>query len=64
MLALVSSLNTRRYQPRLYIISEGDNFSAKKAFELEQRLNVRISNFRLRDLSEATLNRVHQLNFR
>lgn len=40
MLALMASMDIQRYQPRLYIVSEGDAFSAQKAetFELQHKV--------------------------
>lgn len=35
MLQLLKGMNFERYKPRIYIISEGDQFSAAKAAELE-----------------------------
>lgn len=34
-LTMVSALDFRRYSPRIYIVSEGDTLSAKKAMALE-----------------------------
>jgi hypothetical protein len=35
MLQMLKGLNTARYQPRAYFISEGDDLSAAKVTELE-----------------------------
>ncbi len=35
MLQMLKGLDAERYEPRTYIVSEGDQFSAAKATELE-----------------------------
>lgn len=47
MLQLLKGLDFERYEPRSYIISEGDQLSASKAAELEDSsdyLSVRVNN--------------------
>lgn len=36
-LAMISGLDFKKYQPRVYYVSEGDTLSAHKAIELERR---------------------------
>ncbi|KAF8326393.1 glycosyltransferase family 1 protein [Cantharellus anzutake] len=52
-ITLVSSLDFQRYTPRIYIISEGDSLSAKKAVKLEETRGYRI-------LTLPRARRVHQ----
>lgn len=37
MLQMLQGLNFERYEPRTYLISEGDQFSAAKAGEFESK---------------------------
>ncbi|KAF9793465.1 glycosyltransferase family 1 protein [Thelephora terrestris] len=59
-LALVSALDFSRYNPRTYIISDGDNLSAQKAHELEERKSERNRESNYTIIYVPRARRVHQ----
>jgi len=58
MLALLRNLNTDLYTHRSYVISEGDNFSARKAGEFEQALGSEDGTFDIVTVPRAR--KIHQ----
>ncbi len=43
MLSMLRSLDTKKYKPRTYIVSSGDEFSSSKAVEFEKHLRAKQS---------------------